>query len=486
MKLCCLILSVLSFNCFVFSQNELDIYRYSNTFNEGSARFEAMGGAFGALGAESGVARINPAGFGRFSSSSFGFSLSGISTNNTSTFQSTSTQKSDYSTRIPNASIVLVNDISSNRKGFLYFQFGFGLNRITNFNNSFTYSGEQFESLLDIFSSQAQGVDPVDLYSTFPFSTSLAYETYAIDYDGTNYAPRLTLGNQMHKRTVTTLGGITEYFFNFSGNYLNKIYVGGNIGIQSLRYNETVEHHESLLDTTGVSLRSFDYMYQFTTKGTGFNLKLGAIFLPTEQIRLGIAIHTPTAFNLKDSTVANMTALHSDGLKTVPSELVPFSVYKYRLSTPPRVIFSFANTFLNKGCISLDVEWINYQLGKLKTTLDDAYETYHFTEENKVADTRFKSVFNIRLGGEWVFSNRYFIRAGYGYFQKGDSELINFGKKFDQQISAGLGYRINGLSIDLAIRQLQQTKTYQAFSGSNANVSFKSTGFIATVAYKFL
>jgi hypothetical protein len=31
------------------AQNELDIYRFSNTLSEGSARFEAMGGAFGAL-----------------------------------------------------------------------------------------------------------------------------------------------------------------------------------------------------------------------------------------------------------------------------------------------------------------------------------------------------------------------------------------------------------------------------------------------------
>ena len=64
----------------LLSQNEIDIYRASNSFNEGTARFDAMAGSFGALGAESGCARINPAGLARYTNSSFGFTLNGITT----------------------------------------------------------------------------------------------------------------------------------------------------------------------------------------------------------------------------------------------------------------------------------------------------------------------------------------------------------------------------------------------------------------------
>src|SRR5690554_7005584 len=53
-----------------FAQNEADVLRYSTTDVFGSARFEAMAGSFGGLGADISAIQINPAGMGRFSSRS--------------------------------------------------------------------------------------------------------------------------------------------------------------------------------------------------------------------------------------------------------------------------------------------------------------------------------------------------------------------------------------------------------------------------------
>ena len=47
---------------FVVSQNIYDALRYSNNDVEGSARFSAMSGAFGALGGELSAISVNPAG----------------------------------------------------------------------------------------------------------------------------------------------------------------------------------------------------------------------------------------------------------------------------------------------------------------------------------------------------------------------------------------------------------------------------------------
>ncbi len=44
------------------SQNDLDAFRYSQQGISGSARFNAMGGAFSAIGADVTLAAINPAG----------------------------------------------------------------------------------------------------------------------------------------------------------------------------------------------------------------------------------------------------------------------------------------------------------------------------------------------------------------------------------------------------------------------------------------
>lgn len=452
----------------VSAQNELDIYRFSNTINEGSARFEAMGGAFGAIGADPGVARINPAGFGRYSSSSIGFTTGWTQHANTSTFNGTTrtTQLNQFS--VPQMHAVYVSDRSRRQQGYLYTQFGIGFNRIANFNRTYQYEGQQFESLLDAFAGQATGIDPLYLSSYYPFSSSLAYETGTMDYDGMYYTPKLTAGDMWHKRTVTSSGGIHEAYVNYSANYKNKLYLGANVGLQILRYEEQTQHQERLLDTNDVSLRSFDYNYQFSTRGTGANIKLGMIYLPTESFRIGLAFHSLTSFNLTDKASADMTATHSDGVHTVPNSLKPYLDYKYKLNTPARLIASFAYIFKGKGCVNVDLEWTNYGWGQLRPSKDRTYESYDFNYENKAADARFNNTLNVRVGGEYVIMKRFFVRAGYALLPTGDEELENADLNFDQIASTGIGMRINNFSIDCSYKQLFTDRFYEAFGGSRA------------------
>ncbi|MCC6702974.1 MAG: hypothetical protein IT221_15695 [Fluviicola sp.] len=468
----------------LFGQNEVDIYRYSNTINEGSARFEAMAGSFGALGAEGGSARINPAGFGRYSNSTLGFSMSVLSTSNNASFQGVDTKEGKGVFRVPSMQAVFVSDISSNRSGFLFWQVGVGYNRVANFFNEYHYEGQQYESLLDGFASQAQGVDPVDLNYFFPFSSSMAYETYCMDYDGNYYQPRLTAGDMYHDRTITTKGGINEYYFSLSANYLNKLYVGANIGFQTLKYTENTHHNERLLDYTGVSLRSFDYDYNFTTKGNGANVKIGAIYLPTENMRFGLALHSPTSLSLLDKADANMRAVHDTGVQTVPESLQPSLEYKYTLVTPARIIGSYAIVFNNKGCINIDAELLDYRWGKLKSTTDENYVSYDFKAENNAADMRFKTVVNLRIGGEMVIRNKLFIRGGYGFFPIGDKNQLVNSAKFDQLYSGGLGLKWNQLTLEFAVKYLQQLKHYEAFSGSAASIKANTTTYVLGLLFK--
>ncbi|MCB0805347.1 MAG: hypothetical protein KDC05_06070, partial [Bacteroidales bacterium] len=53
------------------AQNEVDALRYSTTSVVGTARYTAMGGAFGALGADFSTLSSNPAGIGLYKSSEF-------------------------------------------------------------------------------------------------------------------------------------------------------------------------------------------------------------------------------------------------------------------------------------------------------------------------------------------------------------------------------------------------------------------------------
>lgn len=473
---------------FVDAQTELDLYRFSNTFNEGSARFESMGGSFGALGADLGCARINPAGFGRYSSSQFSFGFSNVFLGNRATFKGTETNSSDYKFRLSNMGFIGCEDISGKRNGFLYHQFGIGYTGIANFGNTVKYAGQQFESLLDGFCAQAAGIAPEDLsQSNYAFSTSLAYETYAIDFDNSTfeYRPRLTSGDMRHSRTITAKGGMNELFFAYSTNYLNKLYLGANLGVQFIRYLENTVHHEELIDTTDVSLRSFDYIYNLKTNGNGTNLKIGAIYLPIDNVRFGLALHTPTFFTLTDNWGADMVAQHDDTTIAVPETFKPTGNYKYRMRTPGRIVGSFAYIFGTKGCVNIDIEYLDYRWANFRSTTDQTYEATDYRPQNQAADDRFKPVVNIRVGGELVVLNNLFIRGGYGYFPIGDKALIEKGNRFDQLIAGGAGIRLNNWTIDAGLRLLQQTKDYVAFEKSEAEIRTNQLYFVLNAQVKF-
>ena len=58
------------------AQNEVDALRYSTQNLSGTARFSAMGGAFGSLGGEFSALSSNPAGIGMYQVSEFTFTPS--------------------------------------------------------------------------------------------------------------------------------------------------------------------------------------------------------------------------------------------------------------------------------------------------------------------------------------------------------------------------------------------------------------------------
>ena len=372
-----------------FGQNESDVFRYSKTYHSGSARFEAMGGAFGAIGADVSAVQINPAGMGRFSNSQFSFSLGPTIASSTGVFENETTKDNRTSFSIPSFGLVITNDASTKNSGNMYTQIGFGMNRIANFNQNITYTGEQNISLLDGFAAQAtnDGIYPEELYIYYPFSTSVAWDAWAINYDeGTNtYVFDLDEGEYTrHTREINSKGGINEWFLSYSANRLNKLYYGGAITFRTSKFEETYTHNEVLIDTSNTSLRGFDYEYSLKTKGTGVNLKIGAIYLFSDAFRIGAAFHTPTFTTLTDDWTANMSTYFNDSTKTVPEEFIPVGKYEYRINTPLKVVVSGAYVIGLNALISADIEYIGYNMGRLKSSNSDVYGDYNFETENGI------------------------------------------------------------------------------------------------------
>ena len=471
-----------------YAQNENDVLRYSTTDIFGSARFEAMAGSFGALGADFSAIQINPASMGRFSSSQASFSFNNTYVQTTGLYNDVETQTNNNSFKISNAGAVITNDISVKNDGRLFNQITVGYTRLKNFDYRRRYEGQNFYSLLDVFANMGYGIDPEFIYTERPFTTGLAYDTYAVDYDPSTgeYISRLTPGDMYHNREIKTSGGIGEFHIGYSENYMNKLYYGVSLGIRRFNYEQDYVHTETLLDTSGVSLRSFDYIYNLATSGTGYNLKLGFLYLPSDFFRIGFAFESPTIATLEDNWRANMTANHDYGTESIQEKYVPEGRFEYQLKTPMKIRGSFAYVLNYRGAINVDLEMARFNAGKLRPE-GGAFNTqgYNFAAENEEVQNQFRNVLNTRVGFEYMILKDVFVRAGYALLPQPYKKQIGNLNMPNQTFAGGLGWKINNINLDLSYRQLRLNSEYYAFDPSKSENRTEFSSVLHNIVFTF-
>ena len=134
-----------------FSQTEIDALRYSQLQYGGTARFTSMAGAFGALGGDFSALSTNPAGIGIYRRSEFTFTPSFYNQKTTSNFMGNSLDDYKYNVNFNNAGIVLSYYEPESKNVWKGVMFGFGYNRLNNFNNRISMSGKNDRTLFLIF-----------------------------------------------------------------------------------------------------------------------------------------------------------------------------------------------------------------------------------------------------------------------------------------------------------------------------------------------
>jgi hypothetical protein len=483
-----LIISALLLGGFVHAQNENDVLRYSTTDIYGSARFEAMAGSFGALGADFSAIQINPASMGRFSSSQVSFSFNNTVVQTTGLYNDVRSESQNNSFKISNAGAVISTDISARNNGRLFNQITVGYTRLKNFDYNRRYEGQNYYSLLDVYANIGYGIDPEDIYTQRPFTTGLAYDTYAVDFDPVTgeYISRLTPGDMYHNRDISTSGGIGEFHIGYSENYMNKLYYGVSLGIRRFNYEEEYIHTETLLDTVGVSLRSFDYMYNQSTTGTGYNLKLGFLYLLSDFFRVGLAFESPTIAGLEDNWRANMTATHNYGKESILEEYVPEGQFEYQLKTPMKLRGSFAYILNYRGAINVDLEMARFNAGKLRPDAGAFNnQAYSFELENNEVQNQFRTVLNTRIGIEYMILKDIFVRAGYALLPQPYQKSVGNLNKPNQTFSGGLGWNKNNISLDLSYRRVQLNSEYYAFDPSKSENRTEFTSILHNIVFTF-
>ena len=468
------------FISYAAAQNSVDVLRYSRTMVGGTARAMGHGGAFGAVGADFTSLSINPAGIGLYKKSELSltptFYLSNVKSNLDG---NGGTDKKD-NFNMNNYGLVFVSG-NKDKKGWKYFQFGMGVNRLANFNhNYFITNNNTKTSLMSDYQLRAYGQHPDDLDA---YSTDLAWYNYLLEdtvrltNGALAYTSPLADGGVYQQLSKKTWGSINELNLSFGGTYNDVFYVGGSIGFPFLRYYEEAAYLEEDKADTVANFYKFIKDDYLETHGSGVNFKFGVIVRPTGWVRLGLAFHSPTWYSMNDYYYSNITRYYDDGTKD--GKTSPYGRYDYNLNTPMKLVGSAAFTIARFLLLSGDVEYLDYSNGSL-----DAH-TYRFTEENEQIKNKYTSALNIRTGAE-IRLRPISFRAGLSYFGSPYAEDINDGQIW--KASAGVGYRDRQFFMDLAYVYTIKKEDYYLYNPdliNPANLEIYTHQIALSIGYKF-
>ncbi len=467
-----------------YGQTDADALRYSSTSITGTARFTSMSGAFGALGGDFSTLGTNPGGIGVYRSSEFTFSPSVYVGSTTSKYLGNTTDDNKYNFNFGNIGLLFTNTLSTDdsKEGWKNWNFGFGYNRIANFHNRSYYEAKNSNnSMLDAFVQNSNGYSYDQLDSYFEY---LAYSTYLINPDASNqYTSVIPFAQEIQKRSSETRGAIGETTFSLGGNYNNKLYLGLSLNFRTIRYNEESSYEEVDPDTTIPYFKSFQFDQTLATRGNGFNLKLGMIYRATDNVRLGLAIHTPTWYSMRDEYNNTMRASLDTGASQFAES--PLGAYDYTLTTPFRVITSAAIVIGSQGLVSADYDFSDYSQSRFGAT------GFVFSETNKAIRAKYTGVHTVRIGTEWRYKN-FSFRGGAAistspfnnYYRAASSD---FSRK---SFSAGLGIRDGKTFLDLGYVYTTSNEYFQPYSLNSQAVAgvenkVNTNNFVLTLGFKF-
>jgi len=473
-------LSVLgTFAQLTVAQNEVDALRFSSTTPGGTARSIGLANAFGALGADAVSVAINPAGLGLYRNTELSFTPGlEVNTVNSSYGGITST---DVKSRFHFSNIALVLNSPAERAGSDWRSSTFGVvfdRQATNHWGRQAVGRDVQTSILDDFAWQAEGTRANDLYDAFPFAAGLAYDTYGIDpLDpadtlGTSYVPALPGGSLVDQTmTIDSRGATNNTSFFYSGNYMDKLYIGISLGIVGYRYKHTRLHSETVLDEN-VDLKDLTYREDLAITGNGVEVKAGVIYRFHDRFRAGIAVHSPMWMTMNDAYNTSMnttfrTPSQVDG-RTSYSSASPDGIFAYKLNSPLRTVISAAYIAGEHGLVSVDYEYADYTGMRFRpsTRLDDSYT---FTAENEVISAVFRPVHSVRAGTEWRSGGWYF-RMGWGFVPDAYRTSDFMHAQATRTYAGGIGYRTANLSVDLGANYIQRSANYYPYDPAFANV----------------
>ncbi|MDD4150300.1 MAG: outer membrane protein transport protein [Bacteroidales bacterium] len=470
----------------LISQNETDALRYSYLIPGGTARSMAMGGSFGALGADASNLMFNPAGMGIYRSSDFSFSPAFEITNTDANFLGSVANDYDFNFNINNLSYIGVIPVNSTN-GLNNVNLGISYNRLNNFHENILIEGKNpHNSMTNWFAENGAGLSYDKLDN---FYSDLAWQSYLIDLDLPDTTHYLSAFNgnydQTQKQYISRNGSQGEYNFAASANIMHKLFIGVSLGLQSVRFTEVKTLHEIDTDDNINDFNSFSFKESLETSGSGINFKLGLIYSPMSWLRIGGAIHTPTFYKLRDNYYTSVNSSFEDGAKSTIWDS-PYGTFDYEINTPFRANASLGFIIAKQALVNIDYEYVDYSMSRLRSN------DYAFFDENTNIRKEYKNAHNIKLGLEYRYGPLSFRAGGAYYDSPYKSENHPNKNSYSLVYSGGVGIRGEFMYFDIGYAMVTNESSYYMYQGDIAantspvtDISKNQSRIITTIGFKF-
>lgn len=255
-------------------------------------------------------------------------------------------------------------------------------------------------------------------------------------------------------------GGTDAINFAYAGNINNQFYFGVAVGITDLRFEKNNIYRDDNVYND----------YEISADGTGCNFNVGLLYQPTDFLRVGVGIQTPTLYNIDESW------------SFIENKKETLDDYPYKIHTPMKFSAQLGFMVGDRANIGIDYsmrnytrmwgEFANLKMRQLEKDIKDICKTQHTlkvgAEVNVVGGLDIRAGYAVctapvleakeacnkleTLGGAYV--GDYWDQDSEGNFYYGP--IYSFtSPKLRQYISAGFGYSGRVAYVDFAyIRKL--------------------------------
>ena len=471
----------------VHAQNAYDAGHLLGNDLNGTARYVGMGGAMSALGGDISVMGSNPAGIGIFRSHDFSVTLGMNNATTVGTFNGTTMEEDKTRASFDQLGFVYTYKVGNNTS-LRYVNFGFNYYKGKNFNRLFSAGGQlnnlsqswQLAQELDYAGvNSAESFDQIlnsenpyrQYWNRYPVLSVLGATTGVVDY----YNGVLGWDGYSNNYFSKESGYISQYDFNIAFNVEDRFYFGATLGIYDVNYDRYSSYTEDLNDDYGDENGGYTLDNYYGLDGAGVDLKLGAIIRPIEDspFRLGLAIHTPTWYDLTETYNATLSsdilAYDSPYSQTLSDYLNADLTYMYRMVTPWKFNVSAGTTLGGLVALGAEYEYADYSSTKLMDM-----EGYELGGQPSI-EAFLKGVHTLRVGMEARLAPQFSLRAGYNYTSAvftddAYSALTTYRTSTDfnnikdkNTFTFGLGYRGDVMYADLAYKYDLYKSDFYAF-----------------------